>query len=83
MRRVTCPKWVDFNGPAFKACYITLLLATVFMFGWCGYNQRISPVEYSTTSLAMAKKVGDDDTTLGEQWTQTGLMVIIVIMRTD
>ena len=72
---------VDFNGPAFKACYITLISVTMFMFGWCAYNQRISPVEYSTHSLVMAKKNGseeEDTASLGERWTQTGYKRTVV-----
>lgn len=64
---------VDFNGVAFKACYIPLILITAAMFLWCAYNQRWSPVDGSTMELECVSKGN-----VGERWTQTGYKHTIV-----
>ena len=64
---------VDFNGVAFKACYIPFIIITVFMFLWCAYNQRIAPVEGSNTVLECAIKGKES-----EKWIQTGYKRTIV-----
>ncbi|KAL3780294.1 hypothetical protein HJC23_001335 [Cyclotella cryptica] len=64
---------VDFNGPAFKACYIPFIIITVLMFLWCAYNQRIAPVEGSNAVLECAIKGKES-----EKWTQTGYKRTII-----
>ncbi|KAL7521821.1 hypothetical protein ACHAWX_006509 [Stephanocyclus meneghinianus] len=64
---------VDFNGVAFKACYIPLIIITVLAFLWCAYNQRIAPVVGSITVLECAIKGKEN-----EKWSQTGYKRTIV-----
>jgi hypothetical protein len=59
---------VDFNGAAFKACYIPLIVITLGMFVWCAYNQRWAAVEGSSVELECVKGKGGG----GERWMQTG-----------
>jgi hypothetical protein len=64
---------VDFNGVAFKSCYIPLVVITILMFGWCAFNQRIRPVEGSCVGLECAIRGKE-----GEKWSQTGYKRTVV-----
>ena len=64
---------VDFNGPAFKSCYIPFIAITGLMLLWCAFNQRFVPVDGSCTSLQCAIKEKEN-----EKWTQTGYKKTIV-----
>ncbi len=50
---------VDFTGPWFMACYVSLPLLTFIMLIWCAWNQRWAPVSGSTVPLERAKVVDD------------------------
>jgi hypothetical protein len=60
---------VDFNGVVFRVCYATLIAVTVGMFGWCAWNQRLSPVKGSSVELMAVKMDGNHN---GGKWIQTG-----------
>jgi hypothetical protein len=57
---------VDFTGPIFISCYAILGIVTISMFGWCAWNQRMSPVQGSCVELMAVKGGGE------EKWMQTG-----------
>jgi hypothetical protein len=60
-------RW-DFTAPAFSFVYSWIILSTVFVLTWCTYNQRIAPVEGSTTSLDLDfSNAGDKITSIGYQ----------------
>ncbi len=50
---------VDFKGPWFMACYVSLPILTFLMLIWCAWNQRWASVSGSTVPLELAK-FGDD-----------------------
>jgi hypothetical protein len=80
---------VDFTGPWFVACYVSLPLLTVLMLIWCAWNQRWSPIPGSELPLesigtnrsthgALKRMNASDVSAAPEQLTQTGYKTTIV-----
>ena len=63
---------VDFRV-AIIAFFGTLISVTGAMFLWCAYNQRIAPVQGSTSRLQCVSKESE-----GQTWTQTGYQHTVV-----
>ena len=80
---------VDFTGPWFMACYVSLPLLTVLTLIWCAWNQRWAPIPGSTVPLessgfnrssqgALKKMNTSDASAAPEQLTQTGYKTTII-----
>lgn len=63
----------EFTETGFVVIYAWIILATVLVYGWSAYNQRLAPVENSTKSLELNfTKSGEKEVSRG--W-QTGYKV--------
>ena len=81
---------VDFTGPWFMACYVSLPLLTVVMLIWCAWNQRWAPIPGSTVPLgssrgttrstcgALKRMSTSDASAAPGQLTQTGYKTTII-----
>jgi hypothetical protein len=72
---------LSFTGPYFMTCYIWISVVTILVYGWCFYNQKLSPVPSATQPLPRAHHhTAMDNNNSNEIWTQTGYKVHIIGM---
>jgi hypothetical protein len=63
---------VSFTGPIFIFCYCFVSGVTVLVVMWCFFNQKLSPVPESVSSLSTTTMRTVDANGIQQEWTQAG-----------